>query len=97
MKKFSDFAKDSILDGDKMRIDDVINKPIIVTNFAIKNSKYPKNKTGRYLTMQIECSDTKKYVVFTGSDVLIDQMEKYGQEIPFQTVIRKINRYYTLS
>ena len=97
MKQFSDFAKDTVLDGEKMRIDDVVNKPITVTNYAIKNSKYPKNKTGRYLTLQIECNEGKKYVIFTGSDVLIDQMEKYGEEIPFETVIRKINRYYSLS
>ena len=29
--------------------------------------------------------------------VLIDQIEKYATEIPFVAIIRKIDRYYTLS
>jgi len=29
--------------------------------------------------------------------VLIDQLEKYGNEIPFTATIKKIDRYYTLS
>ena len=36
-------------------------------------------------------------VVFTGSDVLIEQMEKYGECVPFSTEIKKIDRYYTFS
>jgi len=36
-------------------------------------------------------------VLFTGSDVLIEQMEKYGDQIPFAATIKKIDRYYTLS
>jgi len=36
-------------------------------------------------------------VVFTGSDVLIEQMERYGEEIPFVATIKKVDRYYTLS
>ena len=39
----------------------------------------------------------QKRVVFTGSDVIIDQMEKYQEEIPFVSTIKKINRYYTLT
>jgi hypothetical protein len=36
-------------------------------------------------------------VVFTGSDVLIGQVEKYADQIPFLTTIKKINRYYTMT
>lgn len=96
MKKFSDFAKEKVLDGEKMRIDDVLNEDIKVINFTIKTSKYPKNNSGKYLTLQIE-RNSRKYVIFTGSDVLIEQMEKYGDEIPFEATIRKINRYYSLT
>ena len=38
-----------------------------------------------------------KHVVFTGSDVLIQQMEKYVKELPFAATIVKVNRYYSLS
>jgi len=56
LKKFSDFATPKpVLDGDKVRIDDLVN-----------------------------CD-------------LIDQMREYGSEVPFAAVIRKVNRFYTLS
>ena len=96
MKRFSDFAEDKVLDGDKVKIDDILNKEIKIIGYAIKNSKYSKKKSGKYLTLQIELED-KKYVIFTGSDVLIDQLKKYNSEIPFLTTIRKINRYYSLT
>lgn len=99
LKRFSDFANEpQPLEGDKVRIDDVLNKEIIVTGFDIKNSKYQKNNSGKYLTLQFKRKEEEKpNVLFTGSDVLIGQLEKYQEEIPFLTTIRKINRYYTLS
>ena len=93
MKKFSDFSKEKILDGDKIKLDDVLNKEIIIIGYSIKSSKL---KEGKYLTLQIEFAD-KKHVIFTGSEVLIKQIEKYQSEIPFQTTIRKINKYYSLT
>lgn len=96
MKKFSDISKENILDGDKIRIDDVLNEEVLVLGFSIKDSRYSKNSSGKYLTLQIEYHD-KKYVIFTGSDVLIDQLERYGNQLPFLATIRKINRYYSLT
>lgn len=96
MKKFSDFATESILDGEKLKMEDVLNTEIEVINFVIKDSRYPKNNSGKYLTLQIR-KDKRKYIIFTGSDVLIDQMEKYGANMPFLTTIRKINKYYSLT
>lgn len=66
--------------------------------FAQKSgrSKYEKNRSGKCLLLQIE-HDGQHRVIFTGSDVLIEQMEKYGAEVPFATTIKKIDRYYTLS
>ena len=93
MKKFGDFAEENILDGDKIRIDDVINEEITILNFRVKESKL---KDGDYLTLQIS-KDNKKHVIFTGSHVLIDQIKKYKDEIPFLTTIRKINKYYSLT
>jgi len=96
LKKFSDIAKEQILDGDKVRIDDIINTEITILKYAIKESRYSKNKSGDYLTIQIE-KDGKRYVIFTGSDVLIDQLKQYGEQLPFIATIRKINRYYSLT
>jgi len=93
IKRFTDFAKETVLDGDKIRMDDVINEEIIILDYNIKESKL---KDGDYLTLQISKSD-KKHVIFTGSHVLIDQIKKYKDEIPFLTTIRKINKYYSLT
>lgn len=97
MKKFADFAQEEMpLDGDKAKIDAILNEEIAVLAYRIRRSRYSKNSTGEYLTVQFELAKGR-YVCFTGSDVLIEQFRKYGDQIPFQTVIRKINRYYTLT
>ena len=48
------------------------------------------------LTLQVVLDD-KKYVLFTGSVVLLEQMEKYQDHLPFIATIQKIDRYYTLT
>jgi hypothetical protein len=97
MKRFSDFAQEPTpLDGEKARLDDVLNCEMVVTGCSIKQSKYSKNRSGKYLTLQFKIDDVTR-VCFTGSDVLIGQMERYENEMPFVATIRKINRYYTLA
>lgn len=97
MKKFSDFASPKVaLDGDKIKLDDLVNREIVVLGYRIEKSRYSKNKSGDYLTLQVEVDGSRR-IVFTGSDVLIDQLREYGKEAPFSSVIRKVNRFYTLS
>jgi len=97
VKNFGDFAtEEQPLDGDKERIDNILNRLILVTGFRVKNSQYSKNESGKYLTLQFSIENQTK-IIFTGSDVLIGQLERYGPEIPFAATIRKINRYYTLA
>lgn len=97
MKKFADFANEPVgLEGTKIGIEAVLNREVTVTGFNIKMSKFHKNVSGKYLTLQFQI-DGETRVTFTGSDVLINQLEKYGNEIPFLAVIRKINRYFTLT
>jgi hypothetical protein len=96
-KRFADFAQERLpLDGDKIRLDEIINRELLITGYSIKRSKYDKNRSGKCLTLQVEV-DSERRVVFTGSDVLIEQMEKYGNQVPFLTTIKKIDRYYTLT
>lgn len=96
MKRFSEFAEESgPLDGNKIRIDDILNKELIITEYKIKESKYPKSGP-KCLTLQVVLDD-KKYVLFTGSVVLLEQMEKYQDHLPFIATIQKIDRYYTLT
>lgn len=96
MEKFADFADEQPLDGDKIRIDEIINKEIIVTGYNINNSKYRANNSEKCLKLQINI-DNKHYIIFTGSTVLIDQIKKYESHIPFITIITKIDKFYSFS
>jgi len=77
-------------------MEQILNVEIVVIGFAVNRSKYEKNKSGKCLTLQLELDGGRK-ILFTGSDVLIEQMEKYGEQIPFTATIKKIDRFYTLS
>ena len=93
-KRFADFAEEEhFLDGEKFRIDEILNKEILVTAYEINDSKYNDSKC---LKLQFEI-DNVKHILFTGSTVLTDQVEKYKDEIPFLTIIKKINKYYTFT
>lgn len=96
LKKFSDFTQENIMEGDKLTIANILNKEIVIMSYRIKNSKYSKSNSERCLSLQFELNE-EKFVVFTGSNVLIDQIEKYKDEIPFLTTIIKIDKYFTFS
>ena len=95
MRRFSDFAKEEIgLDGDKIQISDALNKEIYLIGFRIIESKIIKGKPCLQLQFKI---DGMTHVTFTNSVVLIRQIEKYKEHLPFVTTIRKRNSYYTFS
>ena len=95
--KFSDFAEEARpLDGEKIKIDAVLGREIEIIGYAIRGSKYEKNRSGKCLCLQLQL-DGYRHVLFTGSDVLIDQMQKYGDRIPFAATIKKIDRYFVLT
>lgn len=97
MKKFADFAQEARpLDGEKVKIESILNVEIMIIGYGIKKSRYDKNSSGKYLTVQFE-QDGQRKVFFTGSDVLIEQFEKYGDQIPSAATVKRVDRYYTLS
>jgi len=92
---FSDFADETkSFDGEKKKLDDILNKEILILDFKVKDSK--QRIGSKYITIQFRDND-KNFIVFTGSMVLINQFEKYKDNIPFYTVIRRIDKYYTLT
>lgn len=94
VKKFSDFAKAEIgFNGDKLKIDEILGRDIIVENYKIGDSKYNDKQM---LTIQFKL-DGVDYIVFTGSRVLMNQCEKYKDEMPFGAKIEKVNKYYTFT
>lgn len=52
MKRFSDFAtNDAAMTGDKIKIDNILGKEIIVKKYKIRNSRF---NDGKLLTLQFE-------------------------------------------
>jgi len=97
MKRFSDFATESsAITGDKIKIEEVLDKEIEVIGYKISDSKYAKVKDGKVLTLQFNLDGVGR-ILFTGSNVLMEQIEKYKDEIPFFAKIIKVNKFYTFS
>lgn len=99
MHNFSDFAKVSYaLEGEKKRMEDIINTEIQICNFRTKESKHNK---GDYLSIQFKTDSDKEFVCFTGSSVLIKQCEEYKEQMPFKTTIKAFQnqgrKYYSFT
>ncbi len=92
MKSFSEFnikPKHGRFVGEKIKMYNVLNRPIIVHDYKINESKFRDNGNGKCLYLQIELED-KKRVLFTGSKVLTNMIKQVPrEELPFQTVITK--------
>ena len=92
--RFSEFADEKPqLEGTKKKIIDILNTEILITDFRIANSKY---KDKKYLTLQYEDSGETN-IVFTGSEVLIEQARKYEDKMPYFATIVQRGKYYTMS
>ena len=96
MKKFSDFARAEPLDGDKIKIQEVLGKEIKVLDYKIAASKFPSDGNGKRLTLQIEIDDIHR-IIFTGSVALMGQVERYKEELPFLATIRLAGRQFIFS
>ena len=80
--------------GRKKRMEEILDKEIIVKNYKITPSS--KRDNSRCLHLQFDM-DNEIFVAFSGSAVLCDLCDKYQAEIPFKTKIIKIDRYLTFS
>ncbi len=80
--------------GDKIKIVKILNKEIIIHAYKIEPSKYPKNKSGNVLTLQIEIRNEKQ-IIFTGSDVLMNQIKQVHKDnFPFSCAIVKNGEHF---
>ena len=93
MNRFSDFADATspILDGKKISMEEVLEREIIVLNFRVKDTKFTDAKNPQCLTVQFSFVDRPddRRVVFSGSSVLIRQLEQYKAKLPFTSVIQE--------
>lgn len=105
--KFSDLTDRISLEGDKVKLDELLNKPIIITGALLTESKFKNKGSGRCVKLQFYLEDDEtetKKVCFSGSAVLYDQIlemqEKFDEmnsPILFKTTICKIGNYYSLT
>ena len=94
MHRFSDFADENPLEGEKVSLLELLNKEVEVLAYKLGDST---QKSGtQCLTLHIRY-ENKLRVLFTGSSVLISQVLKYADKLPFQAKIKKINNYFTFA
>jgi len=73
--------------GDRIKVERILNKEIIVHRYEIKDSIYE----GKCLYLQVETGNEKR-VIFTGSKTLMDMIAKVTEDkLPFTTTIVKDN------
>jgi hypothetical protein len=102
MNKFSEFADTSIspiMDGKKISLDEILDKEILVLRYRVKKTKFSEAKNPDCLTVQFSYPDNENthYVFFSGSSVLMQQLEKYQDKLPFSATIKKVGKYFTFS
>ena len=94
MKKFSQLEikiSQKGFIGDKIKIQKILNREIVVHHYVIDDSKHFK---GKCLKLQISINDNK-HVLFTGSNGLIEGNTQVPDDaFPFETtIISKDDRY----
>jgi len=102
MNKFSEFADTTvspIMDGKKLSLDDILDKEIVVLRYRVKKTKYAEAKNPDCLTVQFAYPENENthFVFFSGSSVLMQQLEKYKDKLPFTATIKKIGKYFTFT
>jgi hypothetical protein len=99
MKSFKQFniqVTSKSFEGDKIKIDRVLNKEIIVHAFKIEDSKFEKGN-GKCLYLQIHVDNAKR-VLFTGSASLMEMIKQVDKnDFPFTTTIVRENERFQFS
>jgi len=100
VKKFSDLGitvDSEVFVGRKIEIDDIFDQEIIIHDFRIVPSKFPKNGCTECLHMQISF-ENKKRVVFCLSKNLIQHISQVNRaDLPILTTIVKQDKKYVFT
>lgn len=110
MHKFSEFGDTAPqrLEGNQVKIIDFLNREIVVQHTDVFNSI--KNVGSLAATIQFalyedgveDYSDKPLYIIKTGSEVILKQVQQYKEQEPYMTVIKQVptadnHRYYTFT
>lgn len=98
VNKFSDFVEETDLDtrkfeGNKVKIDDFLNKNLKFTGSKIFPSK---QKIGRECLMIEFYHEGEAHIIFTGASNLLKLFKKYKSMMPFEAQIITQDGFYTL-
>lgn len=95
------------LDGEKIRVDEILDKEIVVCGFKISASKYKDKGCGFCSKVQFYFADDAaktRRVFFTGSGVLKDQLEKAKAALDktespllFKAAVSKVGNSYSFT
>ncbi len=97
MKQFKDLGIAPVIQnfvGDKIKIERILNREITLIGYRIEQSKFTEKGNGKCLHLQIQLGEVK-YVVFTGSTVLMETIQKVSKDdLPFKTTIVKQDDHF---
>lgn len=96
IKRFSDFKIESerkMLSGESIKINDLLDKEIIILDFVIFDSIMDKGKKCLKIQFKFENNETINSLT-TGSSVLMKQIQYKELEFPFIGKIIKEKKYY---
>jgi hypothetical protein len=89
MKKFSELVGSNVqFNGEKTRLEAVIDKEIIIKNFILLPSKF-LDETKEFAVIEAEL-DSKPIVLDTGSSTIMQQLKEHKDDMPFAATIKKV-------
>ena len=95
LNTFAELARDKLpMPGIKKRLEQILNRNIVILDFRITKSN--KRENSECLQIQF-LLDGDVCVLFTGSVVLIDQIQSIKDNLPLKTTVVKIDKYYSFS
>ena len=95
--RFSDFNPRPVgLEGEKKRMGEILGTEILIRDFRMIKGKY-NTACCVQIQFELDSAEGKKFIVFSGSSVLQEQLETSKDRIPFYTTIQRIDRYLTFS
>lgn len=90
---------DMDLDVNRVQIDDILDKNIIITDFELRPSDY---EVGEYAIINLIYNDLES-VLMSGSKALVRKLKKYEDKLPIRCrITKKLNtknnrEYYTMA
>lgn len=104
IRKFSELGIEGPMEGDKVKMPDVLNRAIVIRRVEFRISKHhPDMPTPKeYAMVQFYYSSDQAKVprmLFTESVNIVNQLKVAKQRnlLPFETVPKQLNKSYTLT